>query len=460
MPAHNEDIAAIFEEMADLLEIENANPFRVRAYRNAARTVRGMGRELAEMVADGEDLTQLPGIGKDLSAKIVEIVSTGHAKALDRLHREVPAGLEDMLRLPGLGPRRVRTLYDRLHIKSIKQLADAARRGRLRELPGFGEKTEQNILEAIAAQRSSEKRFMHRVAQRYAGPLVDYLRAVEGVDEVVVAGSYRRGRETVGDLDILATADAGGRVTRRFTEYEDVVDVVSRGSTRSTVYLRNGLQVDLRVVDSRCFGAALQYFTGSKAHSIAIRRLGQKRGLKINEYGVFRGDRSIAGHTEASVYEALDLPWIPPELRENRGEIEAARRHRLPKLIERSDLQGDLHVHSKATDGSASVREMARAAKARGLKYIAITDHSRHLTVAHGLDVRRLEQQIDEIDELNDSLRGITLLKGIEADILEDGHLDMPEQVLARLDMVIGAVHSRFRLSRRKQTERILRAMD
>lgn len=460
MPVHNEDIAAIFDEMGDLLEIEDANPFRVRAYRNAARTVRSLGRELADMVAAGEDLTRLPGIGKDLAAKIEEIVRTGHAKALDKLHKQVPAGLEDLLRLPGLGPKRVKALYKQLHIKSLRQLAAAARRGRLRDLPGFGEKTEQKILEALSARRSTEKRFLHRVAQRYAEPLVKYLQAVKGVHDVVVAGSYRRGKETVGDLDILVTADENSPVMDRFVHYDDVSDVVSKGTTRSTVYLRSGIQVDLRVVDQGSFGAALHYFTGSKAHNIAIRRLGQQRGLKINEYGVFRGDRVIAGRTEQSVYQSVDLPYIPPELREDRGEIEAARRHRLPDLIEYRDLRGDLHVHSKATDGSASIRDMAHAARQRGLEYIAITDHTRHLTVAHGLDADRLARQLEEIDRLNDSLQGITILKGIEVDILEDGSLDMPANMLARLDLVIGAVHSQFRLSRRKQTGRILRAMD
>ena len=460
MPVHNEDVAAIFDEMADLLDIQGNNPYRVRAYRNGAFTIRHLSRKLADMVAQGEDLTRLPGIGKDLAAKITEIVKTGHARALDRLHKQVPASLETLLRIPGLGPKRVRALYYELHIKTLKQLEDAARRGRLRELPGFGPRTEQRILENISAHRTAETRFLHSMARRYAEPLVQYLRKVTGVDQVVVAGSYRRGKETVGDIDILVTVSGKSPVMQRFVEYDEVADVVSRGRTRSTVYLRCGLQVDLRVVDRISFGAALHYFTGSKAHNIRIRHLGQQKGLKINEYGVFRGEQRVAGKTEESVFASVDLPWIAPELREARGEIEAARAGHLPVLVERSDLRGDLHCHTRATDGTASIEDMAVAAQRAGLEYLAITDHSHHLTIAHGLDADALHRQIDEIDRINDRLVDITVLKGIEVDILEDGSLDLTDTVLGQLDLVVGAIHSGFRLSRKKQTERILRAMD
>jgi DNA polymerase (family 10) len=460
MPVHNEDIAAIFEELADLLEIEEANPFRVRAYRNAARTVRGLGRDLRELVAEGKDLTGLQGIGKELAAKIVEILETGHAKALDKLHTEVPASLEEILHLPGLGPKRVKALYQTLGIKSLAQLEKAARAGKLRELPGFGDQTQQRILEHIEAHHRSKPRFLRSVAMQYAEPLVRHLKAAPGVEQVVMAGSYRRGKETVGDLDILATAADSKAVMERFRAYDEVTEVVSKGTTRSTVILRPGLQVDLRVVSRESFGAALHYFTGSKAHNIEVRHLGQQRGLKINEYGVFKGDKRVAGDTEASVFKAVGLPTIPPELREGAGEIEAAQARRLPALVELSDLRGDLHAHTKASDGRATPEEMAAAARRLGLKYIAITDHSKHLTVAHGLDADRLLAQVDEIDRLNEGLRGITVLKGSEVDILEDGCLDLPDAVLARLDLVIGAVHSHFSLSRQKQTDRILRAMD
>ncbi|HEX22981.1 MAG TPA: DNA polymerase III, partial [Chromatiales bacterium] len=298
MSVHNEDIAAIFDEMADLLEIEDANPFRVRAYRNAARSVRSLGRELAEMVAKGEDLTQLPGIGKDLAAKIVERVQTGKVRALEKLHRKVPASLEDLLHIPGLGPKRVRLLFDELGIETLEQLAEAARAGRLQALPGFGAKTEQRIIDAIVAHRTQERRFLYSVARQYAEPLAAYLGETPGVERVVIAGSYRRGRETVGDLDILVTAVADSPVMDRFTAYDEVAEVISSGTTRATVILRSGLQVDLRVVPAHSLGAALHYFTGSKAHNIQIRRLGQQRGLKINEYGVFKGERAIAGESE------------------------------------------------------------------------------------------------------------------------------------------------------------------
>jgi DNA polymerase (family 10) len=460
MPIHNETIARAFDEIADLLEIEEANPFRVRAYRNAARNLRGMGEDVGELVARGEDLTLLPGIGKDLAAKIHEMLESGKIKALNKLHQEVPASLEALLQLPGLGPKRVKTLYHSLGVENIRQLEQAASAGRIRSLPGFGTTIEHNILTAIAAHRETEKRFLRADVFPYADLLVDYLQDSPGVKTVVVAGSYRRGKETVGDLDILVTTSGKTTVMERFANYQEVSDVISKGTTRATVILHNGLQVDLRVVPQQSFGAALHYFTGSKAHNIQIRRLGQQQGLKINEYGVFRGEQRVAGQTEASVFRSVGLPYIEPELRQGRGEIEAASEHRLPTLVEQADLQGDLHCHTSATDGHAGIREMALAARQRGLKYLAITDHSRHLTIVQGLDSNRLLKQIDEINSLNEELTGITLLKGIEVDILADGSLDLPYAVLKRLDLVIGAVHGQFHLSDRKQTERIMRAMD
>lgn len=460
MPIHNADVAAIFGEIADLLEIEGANPFRVRAYRNAARVLGDLGTDLRGMLEQGADLTELPGIGDDLAGKIREIVSTGHCATLDKLHRSIPHPVVELLRLPGLGPKRVKALYQDLDIHTVAQLQRAARDGRLQELPGFGPKTEQRILEALAAQASAPRRYKVAVAGQYAQALAAYLGQTPGVREVAVAGSFRRMRETVGDLDLVVSSRDPESVTRRFVGYDEVAKVQAEGPTRSTVTLKSGIQVDLRVVSPEQFGSALYYFTGSKAHNIAIRRLGQQRGLKINEYGVFRGKERIAGDTEASVLEAVGLPWIPPELREDRGEIEAARRGALPNLVEAGELRGDLHAHTRATDGHNSLREMAEAARARGFEYLAITEHSRRLTMAHGLDPGRLLKQIDEIERLNDSLTGITLLKGIEVDILEDGALDLPDDALARLDLVVGAVHSKFNLSRSRQTMRILKAMD
>ena len=460
MPVHNADIAAIFEEIADLLEIRGDNPFRIRAYRNAARSVGEFGREFKTLIDSGAELPKLPGIGPDLTAKIHEIVSTGHCAALDKLRKELPPAITKLLRVPGLGPKRVQTLNRELGVVTVAQLKQAARAGRIRDIAGFGMKTEQRILEALEAHAEQAQRVKLAVATQYAEALVDYLKRVGGVRQVIVAGSYRRMKETVGDLDILVTAEATATVMERFVAYDEVRKVLERGETRCSVILKSGLQVDLRLVPEESYGAALYYFTGSKAHNIAVRRLAQSQGLKINEYGVFRGDRRVAGDTEESVFAAVGLPYIAPELREDRGEVEAARAGRLPQLITLSDLRGDLHMHTKASDGRNTMREMALAAKAQGLSYIAITEHSRRLAMTHGLDPQRVARQIDEIDALNTELTGITVLKGIEVDILEDGTLDLPDSVLKRLDVVVAAVHGKFELPRRKQTERILRALD
>lgn len=461
MPVHNADIAAIFEEIADLLEIDEANPFRVRAYRNAARELLSLGTDVGGMLARGEDLTTLPGIGADLAGKIAEIAASGRCATLERLRKRLPPSITSLLRIPGLGPKRVKALYHELDVETLPQLARAARDGRIRRLAGFGARTEAKILASLEAHASAAPpRVRLAVAAQYAEPYRAWLERGRGVQQAVIAGSYRRARETVGDIDILVTATDADEVIRRFVGYDEVTSVAARGRTRATVVLRCGLQVDLRVVDGESYGAALQYFTGSKAHGIEIRRLARERGLKLSEYGVFKGHRRIAGDTEESVYAAVGLPWIPPELRENHGEIEAARAGRLPQLVELADLRGDLHAHTRATDGHDSIEAMAAAARDRGLEYLAITEHSRHLTVAHGLDARRLRRQLAAIDRLNAGLSGITVLKGVEVDILEDGNLDLPDDVLGACDLVVGAVHSAFGLSRERQTGRLLRAMD
>jgi DNA polymerase (family 10) len=459
MPKHNADIAVIFEEIADLLEIQGANPFRIRAYRNAARIVGELSQEVSRLQEKGEDLTELPGIGDDLAAKIKEIVDSGHCSLLDRLHTELPPAITELLKIPGIGPKRVKALYHDLEVQTIEQLYRAARDGRIRVLPGFGEKTENNILQAIEVHANQTQRFKLAAAAQYADALEKFLAAIPGVTKVTSAGSYRRMRETVGDLDILVVALAPNSVIQSFTAYDEVAEILSAGVTRASVILKCGMQVDLRVVKEESYGAALHYFTGSKSHNIALRRIAQKNGLKINEYGVFRDKIRIAGETEASVYAAIGLSYIPPELRENRGEIAIAKAGKLPQLVEQKDLRGDLHAHTKATDGHNTLREMALAGLSNGFEYLAITEHSRRLAFAHGLDTLRLAQQCDEIDQLNAELKGITLLKSIEVDILQDGSLDLPDSALAQLDLVVGAVHSNFNLSRVKQTERILRAM-
>lgn len=458
MAVHNPEIAQALNEIADLLELEGANQFRIRAYRNAARLVDGLSHEVSLMLQRGEKLSDLPGIGSDLAGKITSLARTGKLPLLDRLRKATPVVATELLKLPGLGPKRVHTLCHDLDIHSLRQLHRALIDGRLDAAHGFGKALQTKLLTALQVE-TKPKRMKLVTAESYVLPLLEWLRGAAGVGKVEVAGSYRRHQETVGDIDILVTAKSGPGVIDRFKKYDEVKQVQSAGTTRATVVLDCGLQVDLRVVPPESYGSALLYFTGSKAHNIAIRRLGQQHGLKINEYGVYRGEKSIGGKSEEDVYRAVGLPYIAPELRENRGEIEAAAKRELPALIELEDIRGDLHVHTKATDGHNSLEEMAAAAKARGLSYIAITDHSRHLTVAHGLDVKRLHRQIAAIDRFNEGNAGIRVLKGIEVDILEDGSLDLPDTILAELDVVVAAVHSQFGLSRAKQTDRILRAM-
>ena len=469
MTIHNREIAEQFSRLADLLEIEGADAFRVRAYRQAAQTIGGLSESLAERAAEGEDLSALPHIGKRIAEKIRAISETGYLPQLEAVEERLPAELSELLKLSGLGPKRVKALHQDLHVDNLADLKRAVAEHRVREVPGFGAKREQAIAEKLEQWQGAEQRLTLIAAEEIAHPLVDYLQRIDGVDQVTIAGSFRRRKETVGDLDILVTAAAGSPVMERFTAYEEVREVVSRGETRATVLLRAGLQVDLRLVPALSYGAALHYFTGSKAHNIAVRRLGVKRGLKINEYGVFRAEgqdgERVGGRTETEVYAAVDLPYIEPVLREDTGEIEAAQQDRLPRLIEVGDIRGDLHAHTDASDGHDSLEQMAEAAAARGYDYLAITDHSRHLTVANGLDPARLAAQMDAIDRLNDRLndRGdgrIRVLKSVELDILADGSLDLPDEVLARLDLCVCSVHYKFDLSREKQTERILRALD
>ena len=459
MALQNREIAGLFEEVANLLEIAGENPFRVRAYRNAARSISDMGGELSGLVKEGRDLSGLPGIGKELAAKIVEALETGTLEALAELHERIPATVTDLLKLPGLGPKKVKVLFDELGITNLDELKQAAEAGKVQKLPGLGAKTEKQILEAIERQAGAEKRFLRAEITPVAEALVAHLRAVAPEARVTIGGSYRRARETVGDLDLLADSADAAPLMDALVSQEDVAKVLAQGPTKTSVVLRSGLQVDLRVVESSSYGAALQYFTGSQAHNIAVRRLAQQKGLKVNEYGLTRDGERLASETEESLYEALGLPWIPPELREDRGEMEL-HAGAVPRLVELSDLRGDLHMHSTATDGKNSIREMAEAARVRGFEYICITDHSKRLTMVRGLDEDRLHRQIDEIDEINEEITGITILKGSEVDILEDGSLDLAHDVLCRLDMVIGSVHSLFKLSREKQTERVLRAMD
>jgi DNA polymerase (family 10) len=457
MPVHNAAIADIFEEIADLLELTNANPFRVRAYRRAAQTVRGTARELAADLEAGRPIGHLAGVGKDLAGKIAEIARTRGCRLLAELRDRVPRGQVELLRLPGLGPKRVRQLRMRHRITTPAALEAALAAGQPVGVPGTRTATGARLAAALE-HRGTPLRTLRSVAAPIAAALVAHLAPIAGVEQVEVAGSFRRGRGTVGDLDVLVASESPLTAIAAFCSFGEVADVVARGRTRAAVVLANGLAVDLRVVPPAGYGAALHYFTGNKSHNVRIRRLAQAQGLKLNEYGLFRGKRQVGGRTEHEVFAAVGLPWIPPELREDRGEIEAAREGRLPTLVTRADLRGDLHVHTDWSDGSAPLEAMVAAARRAGLAYVGIADHSRYLGATHGLDGESLARQAAAIDAL--AARGITVLQGVEVDILEDGSLALADDVLGRLDYVIGAVHTGFQLSERRQTERLQRALD
>lgn len=455
----NIDYARIFEEIADLLEIQDANPFRVRAYRNAARTLETLPHSIETLLADGEkDLEELPGIGKDLAGKIREIHDTGELAMLADLREDVPASLADVMRIPGLGPKRAQQLWKELEVTSIAELEEAARSGGVAELSGFGEKTQQNILKGIDEFKARAGRFKLSEADIYIDPLLAYLRDVEGVSTVDAAGSYRRRRETVGDLDILATATRGTKLMGHFVDYPEMREVIAHGSTKSSIRLKSGLQVDLRLVERKSWGAAMHYFTGSKAHNIAVRGLGRERGLKINEYGVFENDDLVGGREEEEVFAAVDLPWIPAELREGRGEIDAARNDSLPKLVEPDQIRGDLQMHTTYSDGKNTVREMIEACHERGYAYMAITDHSPALRMT-GLSPEDFKKQWKEIDRIQDGYDDLRIFKSGEVDIRDDGSLDLEDELLAVMDLVVIAVHSRFNMTRDEMTRRIVRAM-
>jgi DNA polymerase (family X) len=457
----NKGIADIFTEIADILDILGENPFRIRSYRNAARTIEDLGQSVGTMVQGGQNLEEIPGIGKSISEKIEEILATGKCQSLEELRIKVPPGLTDLLKLEGLGPKKVKALYDELGVNSVDRLEKAAQAGKLRDLPGMGLKTEEKILRSIEQYRAGVGRFKLSVGFIYAQALLAYLQDVPGVKRLDAAGSFRRRRETIGDLDILAICGKGGPVMKKFTGYGDVAEVLAHGETKSSVRLKCGLQVDLRVLDAQSYGAALHYFTGSKAHNIAIRERAQKMGLKISEYGVFRvkDDKWLSGTKEEEIFAAVGLPFIPPELREDRGEIPAAEKGQLPKLIELSDIRGDLQMHTQATDGKNTIEEMAQKAKKLGYAYIAITDHSKAVRVAGGLDEKALAKHLQEIDEVNKKNLGIRILKGIEVDVLADGRLDLKDDILKECEVVLASVHSRFNMQEGEMTRRIIKAI-
>lgn len=463
---HNSEIARLFDELADLLELQGANAFRLRAYRNAARTLGNLPEPIAELAQSGvKELQKIQGIGKDLASKLVTIVETGELPQLEELRDQIPAGVVMMLRIPGIGPKKVATIFNELGVTTLDQLREAAEQGQIAKLKGFGSKTSATILEGLDQVEQSAQRVYHADARPVVEEIVSALSALESVTQVSVAGSFRRCCETIGDLDVLATATDSVHVMDALAEHPLVEKVIARGDTKQRVRLRpvfdgiKKLELDLRVVPDESYGAAMQYFTGSKEHNIVVRKRAQALGLKVNEYGVYRDEEYVAGQSEEDVYAALGMPCFPPELREDRREFELCESGKLPELVTVDDIQGDLHMHTTATDGQASILEMAEAAKARGLKYIAITDHSKRVSMANGLDAERLRAHWKEIEKVRSSISGIDVLCGIECDILEDATLDLPDDVLAEADWVVAVLHYGLKQPREQINQRLLNAI-
>jgi DNA polymerase (family 10) len=469
----NIEIADVLEELGDLLEISGSNPFHIRAYRNAVRTVRSLTQPLSAMVDAGGDLTALPAIGKDLSAHIVELVETGSLTRLAEISAEVPRSLVQLVRLDGVGPKKAKKLWESLGVTTVDELEVALKSGHVEELEGFGKTSVKKILTSIKDFRHYSGRFLISKVDELIEPLLNHMRDAPGVERMEVAGSYRRRRETIGDVDLLVQAELPApAVMEHFTAFGSVERVVLEGDTRGTVVLRSGLEVDLRIIPRGSFGAALHYFTGSREHNIAVRQIAQRQGLRVNEWGVFRlpegvdpeevgkeeGER-VAGETEASVFEAVGMAWVPAVLRENRGEVEAARADSVPDLVTLEDIQGDLHMHSTWSDGKASIEEMALACEGRGYKYLAMSDHSPALAMVGGITPERAAEQWEEITRIQEGLDGITIFKSLEVDILRDGNLDMSDEVLETLDLVVISVHLLMDLDRVVMTDRVITAM-
>lgn len=456
----NAEIARQFEELADLLEIQGANPFRLRAYRNAARTISGLPDSIQEIVHnDPKELQELPGIGKDLAEKIQTIVESSTLPQLEELKEQIPPDVVRMLDIPGIGPKKVAFLFSELNIHSLDDLKAAAENGVIAEQKGFGKKTEQIILEGLEQLNQIGDRVRLAEAKAQSDAIIADLSQLDSVQHISEAGSCRRRKETVGDLDILVTSSEPDEVMDALADHELVSKVLARGDTKQRVRLNSGLELDLRVVPEESYGAALLYFTGSKEHNIVLRRRSQDRGLKLNEYGLFKKDKLVSGKTEEEVYKSLDLPWIPPEIRENRMEFTAAENNELPELIELKQIRGDLHMHTTATDGKASIQEMAEGALAKGYQYIAITDHSKRVTMANGLDAKRLRAHWKEIEKVQKKVPDIQILKGIECDILEDGTMDLPDDVLKEADWVIAVLHYGLKQPQDQINKRLLNAI-
>ncbi len=456
MNVKNREIAKILYEMADLLEIKGED-FKPRAYRRAAINIESLAVDIEELYKRNE-LEKIPGVGKSIAEKIKEYIETGTIKKWEELKKEIPVDIESLSSVEGVGPKMIKVLYEKLGVKNIDDLERVARQGRIRRLKGFGVKTEKKILEAIEFARKKYERFILGYVLPEAMQIVDVLKP--HVSKISLAGSIRRRKETVGDVDILAVSPKPKEVMDIFTSMKGVETVLAKGITKSSIRMSSGIQIDLRIVEESSFGSALQYFTGSKEHNIALRKIAIKRGWKLNEYGLFEGEKKIAGREEEEIYEKLGMQWIPPELRENRGEIEAAMMHALPELVDYNDIKGDLHTHTKWSDGANTIEEMAMEAKRIGHEYIAITDHAGRLRVAGSMDEAAIKEQAREIERLRERIDGIEILHGVEANIMKDGSIDISNEVMKELDFVIASIHSAFRMEEKEMTSRLIKAME
>jgi DNA polymerase (family X) len=456
----NSQIASALDEIADLLALREENEFRIRSYRDAARTVRGLSERIEDMAAAGKDLTAIANIGDSMADKLEEMAGTGKLSQLEELRDEMPAALTELMDVPGLGPKKTLAIYEALNITGPEELRKACENHEIQHLEGMGPKTEENILEGLKTLETQAGRMLYPDAAAHLEKLRPFLDGLKAVRQWEVTGSFRRRKETIGDLDILLETDDREALSGKLVSHESVKRVIGRGREKVSVTLEEGLQVDFRFFDEASFGAAMLYFTGSKQHNVALRKMAREKDWKLNEYGLFSGGKRLAGKTEESVYSRFGLPWIPPELRENRGEIAAAEKDKLPDLITADDLRGDLHVHTDATDGNNTIREMAKAARDRGYVYIAITDHSQSVHVAGGLDEDGLKKHAEAIRKANDALEGIHIFAGVEVDILPDGDLDLNEKVLKELDWVVASVHYTRNQSEEKMTDRLAAAIE
>lgn len=452
----NKKIANIFYQIADIYEMKDVD-FKPRAYQKAAQNIENLGTDIEEIYNNGK-LQDIPGVGESTAKEIEEFLESGKVKRLEKLKKDIPVDLRSLSAVETLGPKKIKTLYKELDIKNLDDLEKAAKEGKIRDVEGFGEQTEKNILENIAFARQKGERFLLGYVLPEAKEIIEEMK--QYVDKIELAGSLRRKKETIGDVDILVVSTESKKVLKKFTNMNRVEKVVAKGDTKSTVRLHGGVQVDLRIVEAKSFGSALQYFTGSKDHNVELRKIAQKKDLKLNEYGLFKNDTRKAGKTEKEVYKKLGLDWIPPELRENRGEIDRAKEKKIPTLVEYDDVKGDLQMHTKWSDGSNTIEEMVKEATDLGHNFIAFTDHVGSLKVAGGMNKKEWEKQGKEIDKIKDKFDNIHIFHGLEANIKKNGEYDVKNSFLKQADVVLGSIHSAFRMSKKDMTNRVIKAIE